>query len=817
MTGADRAGGYTAVVARLGPADDVDALLREVDGQGVPPDAVLVLDDGAAFRSARRRASVAARPGWRVLPVAAGSAPAARNAALREARSPFVLFLEPGLRLDPTYAGRALERLRAPAAPAFVTTEWTLVVHGTARPMAAGATLEELLASTEAVPPAAMLAREAWAAAGGYDESLGDLFDLDLALRIVAAGGRGAHIAGGPLVALEAAASAAWRRRLDRDRYLPDLLALFAKHRGLFDAHPAAALLGRERRVLELWDRYRLVEARHAEYEREVEALRRAIDEEVSFLRSRGRAAVELGDLRRAYPLDPDWGYARGKPVDRRYIEQFLAENAEDVRGVVLEIQEDDYTRAYGGGRVERTEILDVVAGNPRATVVDDLRTAERLASDAYDCIILTQTLHVIDDVEAVLRQCFRILRPGGVLLATLPTLSRVCLEYGPEGDLWRYTEAGARHVFRAAFPDDAIRTTAYGNVLASAAFLYGLGAHELDDREYAVFDRYNPTLIGVRARKPGSPAGRSAAPRVPPRPPRALVLLYHRVADAGSDVHGLCVRPDTFAAQVRTLARAFRPLGLEELVTRAAAGDVPDGAVAVTFDDAYEDALAAAVPVLDEAGVPATFFACSEPAAETPEYFWDTLERALLASDAPAPAIRVRLSGREEELPLADAEARRRAHDRLHGHLVRAPLAERREVMRQLARALPAAGRPRRRLDAAGLRALAGGGHAVGAHGVHHLALSHQPEEIVRQEVMESRVALERLLGRPVTSFAYPYGDVSDAAVELVGAAGFTVAVTCEEGPVRARVHRFRVPRVEVKEGPVESFEARLRGLLGA
>ena len=811
------ADGYTLVVARLRPSDDVDAVLREAGGQSAVPAEVLVVDDAATFRSARTRQSIAERPRHRVVPVPVGSHSAARNAAVAEVRTPFLLFLEPGVRLDPGYAARALEALRGSGSPAFVTSAWKVIVHGTARAIGGGTALHDLVGDAEAVHPAAMLARDAIAKAGGYEESLAELEDYDLYLRLAVAGATGVRLAE-PLVSLEASASPAWRRRLDRDRYLPSLLAVYARHRALFEANPAAALLSRERRLLDLWDRYRLVDARRAEDERDVEDAKRDIAESVAFLKARGRAAVDLGDLRRAHPIDPDWGYARGKPVDRRYIEQFLSSHAADVKGVVMEIQEDDYTRAYGAGRVDRTEILDVVAGNPRATVVDDLRTSERLASDAYDCIILTQTLHVIDDVEAALRQCFRILRPGGVLLATLPCVSRVCLEYGPEGDYWRYTEAGARHLFRSAFPDDGITTTAYGNVLASAGFLYGLSAEEIGEDEYAVKDPYNPTLIGVRARKPGQPAAPKRSADAARRPARALVLLYHRVAEDASDVHGLCVRPATFAAQMEALGEIAKPMPLEELAARSAASDVPDGAVAVTFDDGYADALAVAVPALDAASVPATFFVCTEPAAEAPEFWWDTLERLLLAGEAVPPAIRLRLAGREEELPLADAEARRRAHDRLHGHLVRAPLAELRDVMRQLARAIPSSSLgPRRRLDEAGLRALAGTRHAVGAHGVHHLALSHHTEETVRQEVMESRVALERLLGRRVATFAYPYGDVSETAVEMAAAAGFEVAVTCEARAVTGRVDRLRVPRVEVKEGPLDAFAATIRGLLRA
>ncbi|MGH7267673.1 MAG: methyltransferase domain-containing protein, partial [Candidatus Rokuibacteriota bacterium] len=72
---------------------------------------------------------------------------------------------------------------------------------------------------------------------------------------------------------------------------------------------------------------------------------------------------------------------------------------------------------------MERSDVVDRDPGNARATVIADLRDAPGIAASTYDCIILTQTLHVIDDMVAVLRECARILKPGGVLLATLPCL----------------------------------------------------------------------------------------------------------------------------------------------------------------------------------------------------------------------------------------------------------------------------------------------------------------------------------------------------------------------------------------------------------
>ena len=130
---------------------------------------------------------------------------------------------------------------------------------------------------------------------------------------------------------------------------------------------------------------------------------------------------VEFGTLRRLTPISANWGFDRGLPVDRYYIERFLARCASDIRGRVLEIEDDMYTRRFGGERVTARDILHVNDENERATIVGDLAGADHIPSDRFDCVILTQTLHIIYDTRAVLQTLNRILRPGGVLLATFP------------------------------------------------------------------------------------------------------------------------------------------------------------------------------------------------------------------------------------------------------------------------------------------------------------------------------------------------------------------------------------------------------------
>jgi len=134
---------------------------------------------------------------------------------------------------------------------------------------------------------------------------------------------------------------------------------------------------------------------------------------------------VRFGSLRRVTPISQQWGFDRGLPIDRYYIENFLAHHENDIRGRVLEIGDNSYTPKFGGNRVTKSDVLYVEEGNPKATIVADLTSANHISSNTFDCIILTQTLQLIYDVQAALQTSFRILKPGGVLLATLSGIAQ--------------------------------------------------------------------------------------------------------------------------------------------------------------------------------------------------------------------------------------------------------------------------------------------------------------------------------------------------------------------------------------------------------
>lgn len=210
---------------------------------------------------------------------------------------------------------------------------------------------------------------------------------------------------------------------------------------------------------------------------------------------------LHFGNLRRLSPISRMFGFDRGAPVDRYYIERFLQAHAADVRGHVLEVAGRDYTLRFGGERVTGSDVLHVQEGNPEATLVGDLCTGEGIPVDTYDCIILTQVLPFLWDVPAAIANIRRALRPGGVLLATLPGITQISrFDADRWGDYWRFTSMSARRLFGETFGDGNVEVVTHGNVLAATAFLQGVAAGELSEAELDYRDPDYEVTITIRA-----------------------------------------------------------------------------------------------------------------------------------------------------------------------------------------------------------------------------------------------------------------------------------------------------------------------------
>jgi len=207
-----------------------------------------------------------------------------------------------------------------------------------------------------------------------------------------------------------------------------------------------------------------------------------------------------LGSLGSTRPLSHNWGYDRGTPVDRYYIEAFLRERRELIRGRVLEVKDSGYTDQFGTA-VQRRDVLDIDASNPAATIIADLTAARSISSNQFNCFILTQTLQCIFDTHAALEHSHRILHPGGVLLVTVPAVSPI-IRKSSLPDYWRFTKASCVTLFERVFGPECVEVRSYGNVTSAIAFLAGLCLEELRPRQLDVCDEVFPVILGICARK---------------------------------------------------------------------------------------------------------------------------------------------------------------------------------------------------------------------------------------------------------------------------------------------------------------------------
>ena len=469
-----------------------DSLLR----QRVAP-ASVALVKSASFPAAPLVRSVADRLSAIVLD--GGPYPGVSlNAAVRSGSGQFFVVLPAGLALDERFLEQCETAFTCDGRLAAIAPSVALrTPDGTGERlwMPDTQSVASILSDIRSVPPAFAIRRQSWNGLTGFDETLEGLVEYAFWLRLVN-GGHTVRLLAQPFVVRElddrTVDGAEDQRRL---HYLESVLD---QHAALLDRDMTLLLVAREVRFGRLREMHRELLTERDRDLAELDRLRADAAHHRAYLKHHGHDAVDWGDLRRTDPVSRDWGYDRGVPIDRRYIDDFLFAHSSDVRGAVLEIQEDDFTQACGGPRVTEHAVLDLDPSNRRATVLADLRMAPELASNAFDCVILTQTLHVIDDMCAALAECYRILKPGGVLLATFPSASRVCLEYGQPGDYWRMTPAGARALVQSAFAPSQISSDTFGNVLTNTAFLHGLSTAEVTDSE---FDEIDPLLSGADGR----------------------------------------------------------------------------------------------------------------------------------------------------------------------------------------------------------------------------------------------------------------------------------------------------------------------------
>jgi SAM-dependent methyltransferase len=178
-------------------------------------------------------------------------------------------------------------------------------------------------------------------------------------------------------------------------------------------------------------------------------------------------------------PLSRRYGMERGTPVDRYYIDRFLESHRGDITGDVLEIKSNEYTNRFGH-HLGKRDVLDIDASNPDANVITDLAAADTIPSNSYDCFVLTETLHYIYDFQEAIAHAHRILKPGGVLLFTVPCISPIDKEL-ESTEFWRFTRNSCQRLFGDTFGERQVQVETYGNFASCTAWLAGMALEELD------------------------------------------------------------------------------------------------------------------------------------------------------------------------------------------------------------------------------------------------------------------------------------------------------------------------------------------------
>jgi glycosyltransferase involved in cell wall biosynthesis len=269
-------------------------------------------------------------------------------------------------------------------------------------------------------------------------------------------------------------ANAAWRRR-------GDIAGKWAMTRRAPLASFVAASGAASRRILPAW-------------------LHRRI-RDIALRGRRPVGTVDLGDLARSEPVSREFGFDRGTPIDRHYIDRFLARHAGDIRGRVLEVGDASYCRRFGSG-IERQDVLDRPEANPAATITGDLASAGTLPEAAFDCMVITQVIQLLYDLPAAVRELHRGLKPGGVLLLTVPGVTSVDPEERDGEWYWALTDRAAARLFGEIFGPGNVEIAVCGNAYAATCFLQGLALEEIDADLLDRQDPAYPMLVCVRARR---------------------------------------------------------------------------------------------------------------------------------------------------------------------------------------------------------------------------------------------------------------------------------------------------------------------------
>lgn len=316
---------------------------------------------------------------------------------------------------------------------------------------------------------------------------------------------------------------------------------------------------------------------------------------------------------------------------------------------------------------------------------------------------------------------------------------------------------------------------------------------------------------------------------------PSAIVLCYHRVAKLDTDPQLLSVTPKNFGDQLQVLKQLYPVARLRNW--RSDQRKLPRRRVIITFDDGYADNFYQALPLLQEADCPATIFITAGKINDNKEFWWDDLERLILAPTQVPEALCLKINGVFRSWNLGSSSANGQTRDEWNVLLEQAKTPrqtayvdlclllrsvdeiERERILNELCSwaNLKSAGRSSHRpLTTSELCALASNDLIdIGAHTVSHPSLAALAAPAQQLEIKRSKVILEAIISRPVHTFSYPFGghdDYNVKTINLVRNAGFDVACANYPGSADYMKDRYQLPRFVVRNWDGDQFAKTIR-----
>jgi peptidoglycan/xylan/chitin deacetylase (PgdA/CDA1 family) len=290
---------------------------------------------------------------------------------------------------------------------------------------------------------------------------------------------------------------------------------------------------------------------------------------------------------------------------------------------------------------------------------------------------------------------------------------------------------------------------------------------------------------------------------------------MYHRVGERSSDPWHLCVSPKHFTEHLKILQQNYLVLSLHDLLFALKNARLPKRGVVLTFDDGYADNLWNAKPLLEKYEVPATVFITSGSLDSSSEFWWDNLEQALLLPKKLPKFLQLNIQGRSYEWATTNSDEQRHVYMAIHQILQPLSNYDRYQIMTELFAwaDIEQTGRlGYRPLTTTELIQLAQSEFIdIGAHTVTHPLLSIMSQADQSEEIIGSRQKLTAILGSPVDTFSYPYGNFSAETVEIVKSAGFKTALTVEKNAVEMGANHFQLGRFGVGDWEGAEFKHHL------